>query len=647
MNQETKNINIWESNLKEYFTHTNNIDELLNYFEKENTYEFIIRTNYNPKERTKTFLDTIAKKNNLSITYTDSNHNVTIYNQDNINKEIFINPTFFETHKNILINYTKEKVLKKIDTRPSYIIIPDFLITDELIDLIVTSDKLKNTNIHFTNNTNKYLTESQIKKIRYAHLEVNYYEEQISTRKAFQFYTFEDLKTKSELKFKTNLTDTELENFNYINKSAIITFDKEIDDFNEKLYIENLSKIFKTLKKHQRNYNIKINISNRELLNKSDILNIPNINLIIFNDLYDYQKEEYLREEIQLDKLIEPIKNAKLSPYEKYLAVYNIVKQFKPYKENHENKKESRYLRYILNNEYIVCVGFSKLLTTLLNKVDIKSLEISTNVDTSYDQGFTKDNTPTNFNGHARNIIKIDDDKYNIHGIFIADSTWDNDIKHDLYQNANLTFDRKKEAFRLESLTKYDLLLDFHNIHEFKEKITYHIKNEYKKNAAIYKEQYNITGIKTYQLIYSQIEEILSKLDYNKYIELHNKYYNLIYNDKLLEIEHSKKYAQKPINNQKELNEYKQNFFSFLKEYANYIIPLSNNKIDDTTLLNAAINAKTSINNYTEEETEKLTQTIKENNEKAANIYFPYSYNPNETRQNYLQGNVENTNKKK
>ena len=76
-------------------------------------------------------------------------------------------------------------------------------------------------------------------------------------------------------------------------------------------------------------------------------------------------------------ELIEPIKNSNLSPLEKFIAIYNVVKNFKPYKESPDQLEESRYLRYILNNEYMVCVGYAKLLKILCEKVGIKVINLS------------------------------------------------------------------------------------------------------------------------------------------------------------------------------------------------------------------------------------------------------------------------------
>ncbi len=100
---------------------------------------------------------------------------------------------------------------------------------------------------------------------------------------------------------------------------------------------------------------------------------------------FSFALQNNLKEEEQLDKLIEPIKNLNLSPYEKYLAVYNIVKNFKPYKQSDNGDDKDRFLKDILNNEFIVCAGFTKLLECLLDKVNINSQELILDIDGSYD----------------------------------------------------------------------------------------------------------------------------------------------------------------------------------------------------------------------------------------------------------------------
>lgn len=634
MNETIRQINIWDSKQKDKCIFIKSYEELIKYIKENNILNLTIHETHNPNDPIKCIFDDLAERNNISLTYTDNEHPITVLYWPSLEHNILINPSFFNEHKQELKEEIKKIILEKIKEKNFSIRIPDILIDDEFIDFICSSDELSETYISFYEFSGEKLTEEQINKIKQAHLEVRENGNSISTKKIIGYNTIKNLAQATSLSLDDDLSNEEVENFIYINNDCIITINKPYNNNDELEYLKNLSRIFQILSKHNKNYNIKIEINNRELLKQSGILNYNNINLTINNDLYEYQKEEFLNEESQLDKLIKPIKEANLSPYEKYLAVYNIVKNFKPYKENDENKEEARYLRYILNNEYMVCVGYAKLLTTLLDKVGIPSMQISVGVDTSYDDGFTKEAKPTEIAGHARNIIKIDDDKYGIHGIFVADATWDNDLENDLYNNSAMTFNRKKEATRLETLKDEDLLLDFNNLNDFSQKINFFLKRKI-NHPIINEPKHNKRVIKAYKNLYQEITKILSILDYPKYKELHTKYNELIEN-KINAFELNKV----------SLKEIEEIFGDFLTEYATYIIPLSNQKIDNNTLLNAAINTKKEIDKYSKEELEELRDKIKKVNEERNSAKFPYIYDPNNKVPNYLES-VEETSKKR
>lgn len=616
MDNNIRHLNIWETTLNEKCQYINTIDDFLSFLESNNDYDFIVSEYHHPTEKPKSILDNIATKSNVHLTYTDNNHNVTVWTPSPNRKTIIVNPTFFENHKNEISNYIKNKINEHFQTKIFFITIPDFLISTQLINELLHHNQISDITIYISNITNQPLTEEQINLFKANQLEVRHNGNLISTNKLINNYTLKDLNKNNPLRIKYPLSNQEIENFIHIKDDTIINIpNKSLTSFNEQDYLSNLQKICNILKTHHKKYNLKININNRELLKQSAILDTPNINFTIENESYEYQQDEYLQEEEQLDKLIEPIKNANLSPYEKYLAVYNIVKNFKPYKENKNNKYESRYLRYILNNEYIVCVGFANLLTTLLNKINIPAMNIGVGIDTSYDSGFTLEDKPTEIAGHQRNIIKIDDEKYNIHGIFLADATWDNSMKQDIYKNSNMTFDQKKEAKRLETLTDYDLLLDFHNFEEFKEKLNFYLKKDIRENPFT-KKSYQEKLITAYQNTYKKIMEILSNLDYPKFTEFYNKYQEITNYDITL----------------KEIEEISS---KFLTEYATYILPLTNKKISKATLFEAAVNTRIALNkNLNKEETKKQ---IVEQNDKLENTVFPYHYDPNASIDHYFE----------
>ncbi len=168
-----------------------------------------------------------------------------------------------------------------------------------------------------------------------------------------------------------------------------------------------------------------------ELLDIEKYVNLG-LNFRISMDNFTYSCEEFKIINNKLDSYLEKIINENMSPYEKYMAIYNFTRKFKEYKIVEEPKDISDFLqqlyeivngkyqscnlRYILDNDYIDCRGFSNILQTLLNKAGIEASMF----------GFTVyDNDGSVIGGHSRTILNLDDDKYNIHGIFISDATWD------------------------------------------------------------------------------------------------------------------------------------------------------------------------------------------------------------------------------
>lgn len=137
--------------------------------------------------------------------------------------------------------------------------------------------------------------------------------------------------------------------------------------------------------------------------------------------------------DLRLDLMVSEIKNSTLSPYEKYIAAYNIVKSFKEYNYYLDNKDfdqlisdQSRNPYLVLINEYIVCAGYVLLLQLLLNKLDIPSHYWMLNIS---------EKSESDSLSHARLYVNIVDDKYDINGYFMCDPTWDRvDKKYsDLY----------------------------------------------------------------------------------------------------------------------------------------------------------------------------------------------------------------------
>ena len=198
-----------------------------------------------------------------------------------------------------------------------------------------------------------------------------------------------------------------------------------------------------------------------------------NLEFRISLDGFTYSYEEFKKIDNELNKLLEEV-HEYMSPFEKYNCIYNKVRKYKEYKvieQPHSNdfndfleklkeivgnKNQSCNLKYILENEYMDCLGFSILLQTLLNKVGIESTDFGFEVY-NYDGIF--------LGGHARTILNLDDDKYNIHGIFISDATWDSQNEDENLEYSLLPISSMREP--IYSKCKETLLFDANDETEF------------------------------------------------------------------------------------------------------------------------------------------------------------------------------------
>lgn len=150
----------------------------------------------------------------------------------------------------------------------------------------------------------------------------------------------------------------------------------------------------------------------QKILDGYDLNKISNNNILVhyqeygndidINTLYDIS--------CQINYITEKIKQYNLSPLERLIMVYDIVKNNFYHKEINENYLISRTLDNVLNSDYIVCVGYVALINAILKNLDINAKPIFCQA------GDGK---------HCRGIVYLDDEKYNINGVYILDPTWD------------------------------------------------------------------------------------------------------------------------------------------------------------------------------------------------------------------------------
>lgn len=126
--------------------------------------------------------------------------------------------------------------------------------------------------------------------------------------------------------------------------------------------------------------------------------------------------EEFIGMRETIDYYKELLETSNLSPIEQTTYVFDILKTMR-YQENKKDKSHSRNIHTIVAEGNIVCAGYSEFAKQLLNEIGIKCVGVSV---VCLDED-------SNDAGHERNFVRIDDDKYNIHGLYALDITWDSD----------------------------------------------------------------------------------------------------------------------------------------------------------------------------------------------------------------------------
>lgn len=162
-----------------------------------------------------------------------------------------------------------------------------------------------------------------------------------------------------------------------------------------------------------------IYISNRFGANRKDFDfvkerygDIDNIRFYIEGNTLSIDIDEYRQTVEYIQGIIELVSSHRLSPLEKMLYAYDIVRD-RVYKleSGDESPYKSRDLTQVIVGDRIVCAGFSKILGAVLTGLGIRNMVqlLRNNVEG---------------NGHARNVCYIRDDKYGVEGIYYMDATF-------------------------------------------------------------------------------------------------------------------------------------------------------------------------------------------------------------------------------
>ncbi len=114
------------------------------------------------------------------------------------------------------------------------------------------------------------------------------------------------------------------------------------------------------------------------------------------------------------------IKKLGLSPMETIMYVYDQVRnRVYTFENDDESCFKSRDLTEVMFGDRIVCAGYANVFHVLLHYIGIENLVVYL---------MEKNNPKT---GHARNIIYVKDDKYDIDGVYYFDPTWNSKRKNE------------------------------------------------------------------------------------------------------------------------------------------------------------------------------------------------------------------------
>ena len=244
---------------------------------------------------------------------------------------------------------------------------------DVLLDLLNKSDKKDLGNISFFDKYEAYNDKISVTpKFKY---NIEYKETRSSN--AIGILTVNSLEGVKEL--KTFIEKVESSGF---------TINKIVLNLENKNY-ENLELLYSIAKKYDTIVKIRNNFQD-----------ISAVDFISMRETLNYYKTLILQQN--------------LSPLEKAAYGYDIIKSF-VYKETTDfNKSESREIATIIKTGNIVCVGFANFYAQLMKEVGVDGCAFRTDISIN-----------GSVFGHERCSLNIDDNKYNVHGSFAFDPTWD------------------------------------------------------------------------------------------------------------------------------------------------------------------------------------------------------------------------------
>lgn len=448
---------------------TDNITDLINFIKEKDYYvaDIEVKDSYSLNDDATSNLDMIFLEDNLSVKYTDETHPIIIYPYSTFPVVVF--PDFFNKYKDLLLKIKTEQDIEKIQGKKnarrkveSTIIINEKF--NNLVDIIDYIDDDCNCLIRIENIK---LDDVILKKLRSKKINIEYFDENdkktiISSKYAILYYTYESLKEYKKIIIDETITARDISNLLLVPDDTIIEWKFSGDSIIKSEDYNSIEKALDYLEKNGKKNTVRIHVPKRVPFSQTNLYlkSYQNPRVIVHNGESDYTLYSYVENDLYLSYLVNDIKNSNLTPYEKYMQVYNLVKNFKPYRDNPDDLDAPRSLKYIVDNKYIVCAGFANLLIALLEKVGINAYYYSVEIK---ETGQEKD-----YSRHARVIVNLTDKKYGIDGYYIADPTWDNSLKNNFLTHSTITFE---ESTQENETFKDNLELELFNINSIYEYI--------------------------------------------------------------------------------------------------------------------------------------------------------------------------------
>ena len=532
--------------------------------------------------------------------YTVYEHPLVVNIQD---KTLYINPDWYE--KNLsLVTYLIEYIA--MNTRMKELSICNAgLISNQVVDKLCSNKYLELVDLGQYNNDGYILSyddylkfkESTIKRVNSKDVDEKLKETfdpiiGYSYRHLIAGYRYDELSNNDNkyIFLDKVFTSDELDNLKYISQGKEIYLSgKNIEQY--KIICNKLNELGK-------NNDVVLDVKAR---NKKDF------NEFIFNEDINYDNlyvcpnfnpipiKKYLQLEKLLYSIVGDAKN--LSPFEQYIYVYNIAKKYKKYKEssNITDARDSRDLYSILENDYMVCVGFSSLFGDLLDKLEIPNKYIDFNVDISYDNvksdgEISIEPKEVKYAGHARRYVHIVDQKYGIDGYYIADPTWDNDLNNDYYNHLAMTDNELTYTRRYNKMNINDV-----------------------------SELFNVNSL---QEMYSKTNFLLEKNKKDPIFDLKHVVHELVSTIKIMDVKFIDELTKKYNYLQGDLYQYPDDVSDVLYDLGNYIVDHVNKEISGETIMQAVSEVYRKCHVFPEDRIQyEIEKTIKDNKVRQASSF--------------------------